>query len=88
VSEADAGAARGYRVAYIDREPGRVEQLLEAFGGAAARSLATHFDLRLVSAGLPDSLTGPVRHDLGWLADLADGRKPFAAVTHCLCDAP
>jgi protease-4 len=29
-----------------------------------------------------------VRHDLGWLADLADGRKPFAAVTHCLCDAP
>ncbi len=88
VSEADAGVARSYRVAYIDREPGRVEQLLEAFGGAAARALASHFDLRLVSANLPDSLTGPVRHDLGWLADLADGRKPFAAVTHCLCDAP
>jgi protease-4 len=88
VSEADVGATRGYRVAYIDREPGRFEQLLEAFGGAAARALAAHFDLRLVSTDLPDRLTGPVRHDLGWLADLVDGRKPFAAVAHCLCDAP
>lgn len=88
VGQAESAAARSYRVAYIDLEPGRFEQLLEAFGGAAARALATHFDLRLVSAGLPESLTGPVRHDLGWLADLANGRKPFAAVTHCLCDAP
>jgi twitching motility protein PilU len=52
-------------VAYIDREPGRVEQLLEAFGGAAARSLATHFDLRLVSAGLPDSLTDLIMNKNG-----------------------
>ncbi|MDO9315987.1 MAG: signal peptide peptidase SppA [Burkholderiaceae bacterium] len=77
-----------FRVVYIDREPGRFERLLEAFGGAAATALAAHFDLRLVPAGLPDSVTGPIRHDLGWLVDLVDGRKPFAAVTHCLCDAP
>ncbi len=87
VNKGDTGA-RGYRVTYIDREPGRVAQLLEAFGGAAARAVAAHFDLRLVSANLPDSLTGPVRHDLGWLADLTDSHKPFTVVTHCLCDAP
>lgn len=98
VQDSDAGpAASGasapasvpdYRVVYIDREPGRVERLLEAFGGGAATALASHFDLRLVPAGLPDSVTGPIRHDLGWLVDLVDGHKPYAAVTHCLCTAP
>ena len=85
-SEADA--TRGYRVTYIDREAGRVEQLLEAFGTAAAQTVASHFDLRLAPARLADGLSGPIRHDLGWLSDLTNGRKPFAAVTHCLCDAP
>jgi protease-4 len=78
----------GYRVVYIDREPGRFERLIDAFGGAAATTLAAHFDLRLVPMGLPDSVTGSIRHDLGWLVELVDGRRPFAAVTHCLCDAP
>lgn len=84
----DKDTTRGFRVTYIDREAGRVEQLLEAFGTAAAQSVASHFDLRLAPARLADGLSGPIRHDLGWLADLTNGRKPFAAVTHCLCDSP
>jgi protease-4 len=84
----DKDTMRGFRVTYIDREAGRVEQLLEAFGTSAAQSVASHFDLRLAPARLADGLSGPIRHDLGWLADLTNGRKPFAAVTHCLCDAP
>jgi sarcosine oxidase subunit beta len=63
-------------------------RLIEAFGGATARVLAQHFDLQLVPAGLPERVTGPVRQDLGWLVELVDGRKPFAAVTHCLCGPP
>ena len=84
----DKDTKGGFRVTYIDREAGRVEQLLEAFGTAAAQSVASHFDLRLAPARLADGLSGPIRHDLGWLADLTNGRKPFAAVTHCLCDSP
>ena len=80
--------ARGYRIVYVDREPGRFERLIEAFGGATARVLAEHFDLQLVPLGLPERITGLVRKDLGWLVELVDGRKPFAAVTHCLCGAP
>ncbi|MFM9914794.1 MAG: signal peptide peptidase SppA [Rhizobacter sp.] len=87
-ASAASGRLPDYRVVYIDREPGRFERVLEAFGSAAVAGLATHFDLRLVPASLPDSVTGPIRHDLGWLVDLVDGRKPFAAVTHCLCVAP
>lgn len=83
-----ASQGTGYRVVYIDREPGRFERLIEAFGGAAARVLADQFELRLVPTGLPERITGPVRKDLGWLVELVDGRKPFAAVTHCLCGAP
>lgn len=84
----EVGATRGFRVTYIDREAGRFEQLLEAFGTSAAQTVASHFDLRLTPARLADGLSGPIRYDLGWLADLANGRKPFAAVTHCLCDSP
>jgi protease-4 len=83
-----AAKAAGYRIVYIDREPGRFERLIEAFGGATARVLAEHFELQLVPLGLPERVTGSVRKDLGWLVELIDGRKPFAAVTHCLCGAP
>lgn len=86
--EGGASPSSGYRVVYIDREPGRFERLIEAFGSTAVSALAAHFDLRLVPAALPDSVTGPIRHDLGWLAELIDGSKPFAAVTHCFCDSP
>ena len=85
---ASAAKPRGFRIVYIDREPGRFERLIEAVGGAAARVLADHFDLQLVPLGLPERITGPVRKELGWLVELVDGRKPFAAVTHCLCGAP
>jgi len=29
-----------------------------------------------------------VAQDLGWLAEVAERRQPFAAVAHCLCGAP
>jgi len=83
-----AAKAAGYRIVYIDREPGRFERLIEAFGGATARALSEHFELQLVPIGLPERVTGSVRKDLGWLVELVDGRKPFATVTHCLCGAP
>ena len=81
-------AGPGYRIVYIDREPGRVERLIEAFGGAAVRVLADQFGMQRLPLALPERVAGPLRQDLGWLAELVDGRKPFAAVAHCLCGAP
>ena len=84
--------AAPFRVVYVDRAPGRVERLLEAFGGAAIHAVVApwvaQFDLRLVPVGMPASVVDSLRHDLGWLVDLGDTRKPFSAVTHCLCSAP
>ena len=82
----------GYRVAYMEREPGRIERLLDMFGGAAASALvrqwASQVDAGLTSAGVPAGVARDVRHDLGWLAEVADRRKPFMAITHCLCGEP
>jgi protease IV len=95
-ASAASGASTGFRVVYLEREPGRIERLIDAFGGAAVSSavasmaaqMAAQFDLRLVPAGLPDSALATLRHDLGWLVELLDKRKPFSALTHCLCSAP
>jgi protease-4 len=39
-------------------------------------------------AGLPPAVLRGVGADLGWLAEMAERRRPFDAVVHCLCTAP
>ena len=78
----------GYRVVYMERDPGKLARLLDMFGGAAARAIGDHIDARLASAGVPPGLAHGVGRDLGWLAEVADRRKPFMAITHCLCGEP
>ena len=82
----------GYRVAYMEREPGRIERLLDMFGGPAASALvrqwASQIDAGSTLAGVPAGVVRDVRRDLGWLAEVADRRKPFLAITHCLCGEP
>ena len=41
-----------------------------------------------VLAALRDVLAQSLAQELGWLADITEGRKPFAAAAHCLCEAP
>ena len=83
-----AKLAEGYRVTYVEREPGKLERALAMFNQAAAGVLAEQFALRLAPLGVPLGMAHEVQQELGWLAELADGRKPFAAVTHCLCGRP
>ena len=73
----------GYRVVYIEREPSPLQRLLDMFGGAAASILAER--LELLPAGMPPKMALEVQHDVGRLANLADDRKPFTALAHCLC---
>jgi hypothetical protein len=54
-------------------------------------SAPVHADVRafaLEPDALPAAAVAGVAKDLGWLSELADGKKPFAAVTHCLCELP
>jgi len=90
-----AGADSGeFRVTYLEREPGRLQRLVELFGGTvfegAARQLAQQLASRwggwLGGAVLPGA--APLQHDLAWLAASTLQRQPYALVLHCLCSAP
>ena len=85
----------GYRVSYIEREPGKLSRVLEMLGldsamlSAAAQPVAVVLQqslnpgLALANATLPGW-----QYELGWLGDVIERRKPFDAVVHCLCTAP
>lgn len=77
----------GYRVSYVEDEAGPLQRVLDFLGGATS-IIAERFNLRLVPAGVPPKVAQEIQHDVGWLANLADGRKPFAVVAHCLCGEP
>jgi protease-4 len=76
----------GYRVVYVEREPGKLDRLLGMFGDSAAQASAKQLELHGTAAtGVPPAVARDALHELGWLSDIMDGRKPFAVVAHCLC---
>jgi protease-4 len=82
-----------YRIAYAERPDGLVERLLERMGMSDAQVLNVQVKLGLLPAdlaldALPAGALAGVGKDLGWLSQVANRRQPFAAVTHCLCEAP
>ena len=76
------------RVVYIQPEQGRAERLLDLLGPAAAQAIAKHFDMQLTPIAMPGRVVQEARQELGWLVEMTDGRKPFTAITHCLCKEP
>ena len=76
------------RVLYIEREPGAFSRILSLLSAEVARGISTAIDDRLNGVGIPVGALAPSAHELGWLADMADRKKPFDAVAHCLCRAP
>jgi protease-4 len=88
----DAAAARakldkGYRVAYIEKEPSSFARVVQFFTGSA-EVLTPRVEIDLGLDPLASPMAGQALRDLATIAGLADGRKPFAAVVHCLCTAP
>jgi protease-4 len=77
-----------YRVAYIEREPGKLARLIENFSSQVAAMLGTQLDLRLGSAAVPPKLAREVQQELGWLAEMSERQQGYMALTHCLCTAP
>jgi protease-4 len=82
-----------FRIAYAEHPTTVVERLLERIGLSDVQALNVQVKLGLLpvdlTAGALDSQAAAgIGRDLGWLADVAARRQPFAAVTHCLCSAP
>lgn len=80
-----AGLGETYRVAYIERTPSRVDRLLASFADTAARVVGESVDVGAWAAPARVAAATGADEDLGWLADVAARREPFAAVAHCLC---
>ena len=91
-----AGLGNDYRIAYAEHNSTVAERLLRNLGLSDTQALTVQVKLGLlpgIDAGLPlDAVTGTALNgaarDLGWLGQVAQRRAPFAAVTHCLCEAP
>lgn len=77
-----------FRVAYIERPGSKFERFLEMMGASSQTALNIQVKLGILPEALPAGAVADVARDLGWLSELADGKKPFAAVTHCLCELP
>ena len=54
-----------------------------------AQAVATQLKLgAAVSTGLPPSAATGIANDFGWLSEITAQKKPFTAITHCLCESP
>jgi protease-4 len=73
------------RVVYIERDPGKFAQIVNMLNAQVASWVGATIDDRIGALGVPPALVKGVGRDLGWVAELAERRKPFAAVVHCLC---
>jgi protease-4 len=92
-----AGLPADAPVRYIEREPGRLQLLLERLGREETRwagallAVLNPDPLPALLPGAPQAVVDEVRRDLGWLrsaAETLDRGKPFETAVHCLCSAP
>ena len=85
-----ANLGADYRVAYIERETSTFDRVIGMFGAKAMASLGLgeHVKLGLAATGLPPQAALGIANDLSWLSGITSERKPFMALTHCLCTDP
>jgi protease IV len=76
------------RIVYIEREPGKFAQLLSMLNTQVAALVGAEIDARVGGViGVAPALLQGAGRELGWVSDLVERRKPFAAIVHCLCGA-
>ena len=83
-----AGLGKDYRVDYVERPVSRVERFLQLMGASSAQAVTIQVRLGLLEEALPAGPVAEVAQDMAFLSELTRDRKPFAAVTHCLCGLP
>jgi protease IV len=73
------------RLLYIEREPGPLARVLAMLNAQVSAFVDAQVDVRVGGMGVPPAVGRAAQRDLGWVAEIAEHRKPFAAVVHCLC---
>ena len=58
------------------------------FGVSSVSAVNIEVKLGMLPTGLPTGAAAEVTKELGWLADLTEGKKKFGAVVHCMCESP
>jgi protease-4 len=82
-----AKLGKDFRVAYIERQGNPFERLLQSIGVSATTAINIQVKLGVLD-GLPTGTAAVVANDMAFLSNMADRKKPFAAVTHCMCELP
>ena len=74
------------RLVYIERDPGKFAQIVAMLSNEASALFGVQLDARLGAAfGVAPSTVKDASREIGWVADIAERRKPFATIVHCLC---
>ncbi len=76
------------RLIYIERDPGTFARLVAMLNARIEATLGSEIDARIGGLGLPPQIARDARRELGWVAEIAERRKPFAAIVHCMCGSP
>jgi protease-4 len=77
-----------YRVAYIERESSKFEQIFSLFGESAVKALGDHFKANLALNGIPSATATEMMNDFAWLTDMRKENKAFMVMAHCMCKVP
>lgn len=84
------------RIVYIERETTRFDKVLDFFGAPTALAVSDMIDAAiarqaktvLTPAGIPLGVAGHVAKELNWLNEMTAQKRPFMALTHCMCGVP
>ncbi len=79
---------KDYRVVYIEPEPSKLQRVLDAVTGGVASIVTERVDQVFAPVTLTPKVATEAQRELSWLAGLADERKPFTAIVHCMCGSP
>ena len=77
-----------YRLAYIEREPSKFDQIFSLFGDSAVKALGDHFKANLAPSGIPSATATEMMNDFAWLTDMRKENKAFMVMAHCMCKVP
>jgi protease-4 len=97
VAAARAKLPEDARLRWMEREPARLEQLMGFFQSSVSAGVLQALGLDPAASSAPAKALGlgpglglgqagaQALQDMVWLHDLAQRRRPFEAVVHCLC---
>ncbi len=73
------------RLLYIERDPGTFARVLAMLNAQVSALIGAQIDAHVAGLGVPPAIGREAQRDLGWVAEIAAHKRPFAAVVHCLC---